>query len=323
MQRVFVLDSQKRPLMPCHPARARQLLDRGKAAVFRRVPFTLILKGRTGGDVQPVEARVDPGSKTTGLALVARFPRGDQVVWAANLGHRGQAITAALDKRRAIRRGRRGRKTRYRAPRFLNRTRPAGWLPPSLQSRVDNVQAWARRLQRLCPLTSVAVETVRFDTQLIENPNLQGTDYQRGTLADWELREYLLYRHGHTCAYCGGLANDPVLEREHVVPRSLGGSNRVANQVIACRTCNEAKGNALPEQWLAQLRASHRKIDTTRARNMEKVFAGLRPSLRDAAAVNATRYATGRALQTLGLPTTFWSGGRTKKNRSDQGYAKD
>ncbi|WP_294106862.1 RNA-guided endonuclease IscB, partial [Thiolapillus sp.] len=148
MQRVFVLDSQKRPLMPCHPARARQLLDRGKAAVFRRVPFTLILKGRTGGDVQPVEARVDPGSKTTGLALVARFPRGDQVVWAANLGHRGQAITAALDKRRAIRRGRRGRKTRYRAPRFLNRTRPAGWLPPSLQSRVDNVQAWARRLQR-------------------------------------------------------------------------------------------------------------------------------------------------------------------------------
>ncbi len=323
MQRVFVLDSQKRPLMPCHPARARQLLDRGKAAVFRRVPFTLILKGRTGGDVQPVEARVDPGSKTTGLALVARFPRGDQVVWAANLGHRGQAITAALDKRRAIRRGRRGRKTRYRAPRFLNRTRPAGWLPPSLQSRVDNVQAWARRLQRLCPLTSVAVETVRFDTQLIENPNLQGTDYQRGTLADWELREYLLYRHGHTCAYCGGLANDPVLEREHVVPRSRGGSNRVANQVIACRTCNEAKGNALPEQWLAQLRASHRKIDTTRARNMEKVFAGLRPSLRDAAAVNATRYATGRALQTLGLPTTFWSGGRTKKNRSDQGYAKD
>ena len=32
MQRVFVLDNQKRPLMPCHPARARALLDKGKAA---------------------------------------------------------------------------------------------------------------------------------------------------------------------------------------------------------------------------------------------------------------------------------------------------
>ncbi len=105
MQRVFVLDNQKQPLMPCHPARARQLLDRGKAAVFRRVPFTLILKERTGGDVQPVEARVDPGSRTTGLALVARYPRGDQVVWAANLSHRGQTIKRNLDSRRAIRRG--------------------------------------------------------------------------------------------------------------------------------------------------------------------------------------------------------------------------
>jgi hypothetical protein len=64
MQRVFVLDASKQPLMPCHPARARKLLYKGKAAVYRRYPFTIILKERIGGDVQPIELKIDPGSKT-------------------------------------------------------------------------------------------------------------------------------------------------------------------------------------------------------------------------------------------------------------------
>lgn len=71
--RVFVLDKQKQPLMPCQPARARQLLQHGKAAVFRCHPFTIILKERTGGILQPIALNVDPGSKTTGIALVAEF----------------------------------------------------------------------------------------------------------------------------------------------------------------------------------------------------------------------------------------------------------
>ncbi|GEM_PF-2711163 len=53
MQRVLVLDENKNPLMPCTPARARQLLTRGKAAVFRQYPFTIILKEWDGGGVQP------------------------------------------------------------------------------------------------------------------------------------------------------------------------------------------------------------------------------------------------------------------------------
>ena len=44
MQKVFVVDTNKTPLAPCHPARARELLTKGKAAVYRRYPFTLILK---------------------------------------------------------------------------------------------------------------------------------------------------------------------------------------------------------------------------------------------------------------------------------------
>ncbi|MEL6526890.1 MAG: RRXRR domain-containing protein, partial [Chloroflexota bacterium] len=69
MQYVFVVDKNKEPLMPCHPARARELLKKGKAAVFRQYPFTIILLER--GDTQETQVKVDPGSKTTGLAIVA------------------------------------------------------------------------------------------------------------------------------------------------------------------------------------------------------------------------------------------------------------
>jgi len=127
MQRVLVLDKSKKPLMPCHSARARQLLRQKKAAVFRQYPFTIILKERDGGDVQPVTVKVDPGSKTTGIALVADFKAGKRVIWAGELTHRGQQIRDKLLSRSQIRRGRRHRKTRYRAPRFLNRRRAEGW----------------------------------------------------------------------------------------------------------------------------------------------------------------------------------------------------
>ena len=324
MNRVLVLNSNKQPLMPTRPARARRLLSSGRAAVYRRHPFTIILKEALDAPkIQPIELKLDPGSKTTGLALVGHFERDSEVLWAANLSHRGQAVKANLDSRRSLRRGRRTRKTRYRAPRFRNRTRPAGWLPPSLLSRVANVKTWARRLLSSTPLLSIAVETVRFDTQLLQNPDIDGVEYQQGTLFGTELREYLLYRHHHTCAYCVGLSKDPILEREHVVPTSKGGTNRVSNQVIACQSCNQAKGGQWPKEWLAELQQSKSKLNQTRARNLEKILEGVRPTLKDAAAVNAPRYRIGDDLKALGLPTTFWSGGQTKLNRSTQGYPKD
>ena len=49
MQKAFVLDKNKQPLMPCHPARARELLRKNKAAVYRLHPFTIILLNREGG----------------------------------------------------------------------------------------------------------------------------------------------------------------------------------------------------------------------------------------------------------------------------------
>ena len=140
--RVFVLDKEKNPLMPCSPGRARRMLRAGSAAVFRKAPFTIILKDRVGGETQPVSVKIDPGSKTTGIVLVADFPsRGPIVVFASEIDHRGPQIKKKMDQRRAFRRRRRST-LRYRKPRFDNRKKPAGGLPPSLRHRVETTASW-------------------------------------------------------------------------------------------------------------------------------------------------------------------------------------
>ena len=96
MRRVFVVDTNKKPLAPCTPARARMLLRKGKAAVYRREPFTIILKRGIEETVPPAELRIDPGSRTTGIAVVGETQRGRKVVWACDLQHRGLAVRDAL-----------------------------------------------------------------------------------------------------------------------------------------------------------------------------------------------------------------------------------
>src|SRR5262249_8672107 len=145
MSWVFVVDAERRPLTPVHPGAARRLLAAGKAAVWRRYPFTLILT-RAVADAQPapLPVKIDPGSTTTpGLALVE--DGGGRGVWAGQPQHRAQRIRAALLARRALRRSRRQRHTRYRPARCANRRRPQGRLPPSLESRLDNILTWVAR----------------------------------------------------------------------------------------------------------------------------------------------------------------------------------
>lgn len=148
MSKVFVLDTKKRPLVPTHPARARQLLKKGKAAVYRRYPFTIILKYEISEpETQPLRLKIDPGSKRTGLAIVK--DQTGEVVFAAEIQHRGEEIKKAMDSRRACRHSRRGRKTRYRKPRRNNRRRKEGWLSPTLSRKCG---AKGRGSRRICSM---------------------------------------------------------------------------------------------------------------------------------------------------------------------------
>jgi len=303
MQRVLVVDKNRNPLMPCHPARARELLDKGKATVLRQFPFTIMLIRCDGGETQDIQLKIDPGAKTTGIALVADFKRGLRCIWAGELTHRGQQIRDNLLSRRQLRRGRRSRKTRYRPARFDNRRRPNSWLSPSLQSRIDNITTWVNRLSRFAPVTYLAQELVHFDTQKMENVEISGIEYQQGELQGYEVREYLLAKFGRTCAYCE--AKDVPLEIEHIIPKSRGGSNRVNNLTIACHICNQQKGNQTATEF-----------------GYPQVQAQAKRPLNSVAVMNITRWKLFETLKSTGLPLEIGTGGQTKYNRTRQQYPK-
>ncbi|GHO84847.1 hypothetical protein KSZ_28530 [Dictyobacter formicarum] len=304
MSKVFIVDTNRKPLNPVHPGYARLLLKQGKAAVYRRYPFTLILKREVEQPhVQPLRIKLDPGSKTTGIAIVNDASR--EVVFAAELTHRGQVIKASLDDRRSVRRSRRQRKTRYRKARWQNRRIKKGWLPPSLRSRIENILTWVRRLALLCSVTALSMELVRFDMQLMENPNISGVEYQQGTLMGYEVREYLLEKWERRCAYCG--ATDVPLQIEHIHPRTKGGTNRISNLTLACERCNQEKGAQDITDFLKK------KPDV-----LARILKQARQPLKDAAAVNTTRWALLDRLKATGLPVETGSGGLTKFNRSQR-----
>lgn len=309
MSKVFVVDTNNKPLDPVHPGRARMLLSQGKASAFRRFPFTIILKFAVDDpQVEPLRVKIDPGSKTTGIAVVN--DQSGEVVFAANLEHRGGDIKKRLDGRRAIRRGRRNRHTRYRAPRWNNRKRANGWLPPSLESRLANITTWVNRLSWYCPITAISQELVKFDLQKQENPEISGVEYQQGTLAGYETREYLLEKWKRQCTYCG--KKDVPLQIEHIQPRARGGTDRISNLCLACEPCNIAKGTQDIKDFLKK------KPDV-----LKRVLAQAKAPLKDATAVNAIRWALYERLKAMGLPVECGSGGLTKFNRTTRNLPKD
>ena len=319
MSKVFVIDTDKRPLDPIHPAQARQLLKNGKAAIFRKFPFTIVLKeSRPDEPVQSLRIKIDPGAKFTGIAILNDTT--GEVVFAAELQHRGFAIKESLLSRKQLRRSRRNRKTRYRQPpkhewvrkgnkQPCPKQRRDGWLPPSLLSRVHNIDTWVKKLSKYANITAISQELVKFDTQIMQNPEIQGDEYQQGTLAGYETRQYLLEKWGRDCAYCGkpGLK----LQVEHIHPRAKGGSNRISNLTLSCESCNQKKGTKDIKDFL--------KKDPDK---LKKILAQAKKPMADTAAVNATRFKLWETLKATELPVEIGSGGLTKFNRTNQNLEK-
>ena len=435
MSKVAVIDTEKKPLEPCHPAAARRLLKRGEAAIWRKYPFTIILKkavSKTEIVTKSYTLNWDPGSRTSGIAIVSES--GD-IVYAAELHHRGQQITRNLQERSDFRRGRRTRNLRYRPARWANRQRKApilsgnrweykaaederdhsknssktknkfvrisnaklkdprykweripaqkrkeftpeipnsvlaqltkeelihhilmrdkkadenelrkknrkklryilkpllknvrpteyrwnrvrvehkkradsGWVPPSLMSRVFNLETWTRRLCKVYPIAQLAIEEVKFDTQLLKNPDIHGIEYQQGTLWGYEIREYLLELTGRKCAYCG--KGKRHLEVEHIVPKAVREDNRPSNLTMACKECNEKKGKLHGAELEEKLSADF-------AKNVQAAAVKSEHGLSDAATINTIRWKLFKTLKATGLPIISGTGGKTAHNRN-------
>ena len=238
---VYVLNKYGKSLMPTtRYGRVRRLLRKGLAVVVDDRPFTIQLAYDTPNGVQEVSLGVDAGTKHVGFSATTK----KKVLFEAELLLRSD-IVDKLSTRREFRRARRNRKTRYRKPRFLNRTRSKkpGWLAPSVRQKVDSHIYWISRICKFLPIKKITVETAQFDTQLLKAqeqglPLPQGTDYQKGEqLGFFNVREYVLFRDGHKCQSCKGKSKDNKLHVHHIDSRKTGG-DAPNNLITLCSECH-------------------------------------------------------------------------------------
>lgn len=231
---VYVLNKDGMPLMPCKPAKARHLLRDGKAEVVQRTPFTIRLKWECESNTQEVRAGLDTGSKKAAISAV----RDDgEVLYQSKIKLRTD-IHSKMDRRRRYRRARRSRKTRHREPRFDNRRRDKGRLPPSLKSKAESMIKEVKKVGKILPVTRVNVEIAPFDMQKLKNPEIEGEEYQNGELkGHTSVRQYVLYRDKHQCINCK--KDNVPLQAHHIMPRSKGGTEKPSNMISLCEECHE------------------------------------------------------------------------------------
>ena len=231
---VYVISQNGQPLMPTeNHAKVRILLKNKKAKVIKRCPFTIQLAYDSTNYTQDITLGVDSGSKHIGLSATTR----SKVLFESDVELRNDIVNL-LSIRRQNRRTRRNRKTRYRKPRFNNRRRKEGWLAPSVQNKVDSHLTVIRKVHEILPITKVIVEVASFDIQKIKNPMISGTEYQQGEQLDfWNVREYVLFRDGHTCQCCIGKSKDKILNVHHIESRHTGG-DAPNNLITLCETCH-------------------------------------------------------------------------------------
>lgn len=198
--KVYVLNMNGKPLMPCEPAIARLLLKQKKAKVVKRSPFTIQLKYDTTEYIQEINLGIDSGYKNIGFSVISEKEEliSGEVLLENNMSKR-------LQDRAMYRRNRRNRLW-YREPRFLNRvfSKKKGWLPPSIERRFNTHLRIIEQIKSILPISKVIVEVAKFDIQKLENSDIEGAEYQQGDMYQYRNRiSYLIAREKGRCQYCG------------------------------------------------------------------------------------------------------------------------
>lgn len=154
MQYVPVVSANGKPLMPCHPARARQLVRKGYAIRrFDKGIFYIRLTRRRDGETQIISLGIDPGSKKEALTVKSSAHtylniQADAVTW----------VKDVMTTRRLMRHARRTRKCPYRQPRWSNRAKKG--IPPSTKARWQWKLRLCNWLSGLYPVSKFVVEEI-------------------------------------------------------------------------------------------------------------------------------------------------------------------
>lgn len=251
--RVFVVNMRGEPLMPCSNQKARKLLKLGKARIFRYNPFTIQLLYATGETAQPCNVGIDTGAKMIGVAITS----GDEVFLKGEIELR-QDASANIQERRRLRVARRSRKTRYRKCRVLNRKREDGWLPPSVQSKLNATTFWIDKFCSLVPSPRLSIEVGKFNVAKMIDPEISGADYQNGQTKDYyDVRYFVFARDQYTCQVCK--KKNKILRTHHILYRSRGGTNRADNLITVCTDCH-TDDNHKPDGILYKWMLKHKKV---------------------------------------------------------------
>ena len=233
--KVFVIDANGTPLLPTHPARARKLLDSGKATVYQVTPFTIQLTRVVPNPVGELTVGIDDGAKKVGIAVVNEHTR--EVVFAGTIKLR-QDVPILMEKRKNYRRARRSRKTRHRKCRF-NRKKGPGWLPPTIRQKKESVVRVVVELKKVLNITTCVVEQGVFDvSSLAIGRKKSGKEYQIPDYEGRNFREKVLWRDGYKCQR-PRCKSKFLLQAHHIVFRSQGGSNSPSNGITLCQKCHE------------------------------------------------------------------------------------
>ncbi|MFA7204406.1 MAG: RNA-guided endonuclease IscB [Candidatus Caldatribacteriota bacterium] len=246
--RVYVKNLRGEALMPTTPKKARKLLKENKAKIISYEPFIIQLLYATGETKQPVSIGIDLGTKHIGLAIQSE----NKVIAKGEIELRDD-VKSLIETRKIYRRSRRSRKTRYRKPRFDNRKRPDNWLPPSIQSRLDNTFMWIDKYMELLPDPTLTIEVGKFDVQKMINPDIESKGYQEGnTYGYYDTRYYVFARDSYTCQVCK--KKGKILQTHHIIYKSKGGTDRANNLITVCTDCHNHKNHQEGEifyKWMA------------------------------------------------------------------------
>lgn len=301
---VYVLDTNGHPLMPTERnGKVRRMLREKRAKVVKRCPFTIQLLYQTTHNTQPVVLGVDAGSKHIGLSATTE----KKVLYEADVELRND-IVSLLAARRELRRTRRNRKTRYRKPKFNNRTacKKEGWIAPSIRHKINTHLTVVDKVCEIIPVSKIIAETASFDIQKIKNPDVSCIDYQQGDqLGFWNVREYVLFRDGHKCQCCKGKSKEKILNVHHIESRKTGGN--APNNLITLREY------------------CHKQYHVRKLELPKSIHRGMK--FNDAAFMGIMRWAFYNSLkikyENIGIPVCMTYGYITKHTRIQHGLPKE
>lgn len=235
---IYVLDIDGKPLMPTkRNGWVRRALRDGKAKVVRTKPFTIQLLYESDTKItQPCSLGIDMGYEYVGASVATE----KEEVFSGTFKLRTN-IQSKLETKRMYRRNRRGRKTRYRKPRFQNRKKEYRDAP-SVRHKVHSHLRAIKFINSILPLTQVVIEISNFDPHKLKNPKVSGVAYQYGEAHGFEnVKSYILHRDRHTCYFNN---KNPwkcayKLQVHHIEFKSRGGSDAPNNLITLCEKCHD------------------------------------------------------------------------------------